>query len=525
MTASLPAAPTPAPIPARTRTTASRPRLGGAVLGAFLAAASAGAAEPSGNALTIYSSAPAGAIPVDLFRMGGQAGYAVPGYAVVRHDRDIDLAASRTEVRFTDIAGLIDPTTVSFQSLSDPAGTRVVEQNFQFDLVSTEKLLQRFVDRPISVEQVRGGQADTFEGTLLSTQGGIVLRQADGTVRTLPHHASVTLPSLPGGLITRPTLVWDVAAGKPGRHRARVAYQTAGITWWADYNLVYREGPGVNDCRLDMGAWVSILNQSGASYQDARLKLIAGDVHRAPAAPPPGPRAMARMAEAAMDAAPGFTEKTFFEYHLYTLGRPTTIPDNSTKQIELFPAVTGVKCERTLVLQSGPDFGFGADPYLDRNGPGSGNRKIDVYLGFRNDADSGLGIPLPAGRVRVGKADPGDGSMEFIGEDRIDHTPRNEALLLKLGSAFDVVAERRQTDFRLDTGRKTMVEDFEIRVRNRKTQPVRVLVRETLYRWSTWRIATATHAHEKRDARNVEFPVDVPADGETVLRYSVRYTW
>jgi hypothetical protein len=306
---------------------------------------------------------------------------------------------------------------------------------------------------------------------------------------------------------------------------SRVSYQTAGITWWTDYNLTYTELPG-NECRLDVGAWVSIVNQSGASYPDARLKLIAGDVHRAPAASPARAKVMAmRAAEAAMDAPAGFEEKQFFEYHLYTLGRPTSLPDRSTKQIELFPAASGVACERTLVYQGAADYGMGGEPYTDRSFGGTGNRKVDVSLSFRNDRPNGMGIPLPAGRVRVSKRDPADGSLEFIGEDRIDHTPRNETLRLRLGSAFDVVGERRQTDFRIDSSRKTMSEDIEIRLRNRKDSPVKVLVRENLHRWTNWRITAATHTHEKQDARTILMPVTVGPDQEAIVKYTVRYSW
>jgi hypothetical protein len=480
-------------------------------------------AEPVANALTIYSGAPAGALSPDQYRLGG--GGHVPGYAVVRHERIIDLGPGVSEIRFTDVAGSIDPTTVAFTSITDPAGTRVVEQNFQFDLVSTERLLEKFIDRDITVEQVRGEGIERFGGRLLSTQGGIVLQQGDGSVRTLSHTASVTLPGLPGGLITRPTLVWSVFTQKPGSHVSRVTYQTGGITWWTDYNLTYTELPG-NECRLDVGAWVTIVNQSGASYPDARLKLIAGDVHRAPPASPVRAKVMAmRAAEAAMDAPAGFEEKQFFEYHLYTLGRPTSLPDRSTKQIELFPAAAGVACERTLVYQGAGDYGMGGEPYTDRGFGGTGNRKVDVSLSFRNDRPNGLGVPLPAGRVRVSKRDPADGSLEFIGEDRIDHTPRNETLRLQLGSAFDVVGERRQTDFRIDTSRKTMSEDIEIRLRNRKDVPVKVLVKENLYRWTNWRITAATHAHEKQDARTIHMPVTIGPDQEAIVKYTVRYTW
>lgn len=498
-----------------------------AVAGAGTAALAAGG-DTTRHSLTIYSAAQPGAVPAEVYRLGAQAGYAVPGYALVRHDKRIALPEARNEVRFTDVAALIDPTTVSFQSLTDPQGTRVVEQNFQFDLVSTQKLMQKFIDREISVEQTRDDKVETFSGTLLSSHDGILLRQADGSVRSIPHNSGVVLPSLPGGLMTRPTLVWDISSKKPGDHDVRVAYQTTGITWWADYNLTFKEGADANSCRLDVGAWVSILNQSGASYPEAKIKLIAGDVHRAPQ---PGPAASPRLAMAmkAADAAEaqGFEEKAFFEYHLYTLMRPSSLPDQSTKQIELFPAVAAVPCERTLVYygQEGNYFGYGGSPYTDRNFGITGNKKVDSYLSFKNSKENGMGVPLPSGRVRVSKLDTADGSMEFIGEDRIDHTPRNETVLLKLGSAFDVVGERRQVDFRIDTARNTMSEDIEIRIRNRKEESVRVIVKENLYRWTNWKIAQSSHAFEKQDARTIHIPVSVGADKEAVIKYTVRYSW
>jgi hypothetical protein len=307
----------------------------------------------------------------------------------------------------------------------------------------------------------------------------------------------------------------------------RVAYQTTGITWWADYNLTYAEGADANSCKLNAGAWVSILNQSGASYPDAKIKLIAGDVHRAQPAAAPMALGKAMRAEAMADEVRGFEEKTFFEYHLYTLGRPSSLPDNSTKQIELMPAVAGVPCEKTLVYygQQGFNYGFGPNPYTDRNFGVAGNKKVDTYLTFKNSQENGLGVPMPAGRVRVSKVDTADGSLEFIGEDRIDHTPRNETILLKLGSAFDVVGERRQVDFKIDTCRNTMTEEIEVKIRNRKEEPVKVIVKENLYRWTNWKIVAANQSYEKQDARTIHFPITVPADQEVVVRYTVRYTW
>ena len=215
----------------------------------------------------LVSSAQPGAIRPEQYRDGG--GGAVPGYAVVRHLRELELVPGQNTVRFSDVAALIDPTTVAFESLTDPRGTRVVEQNFQFDLVNTQKLLEKYIDRTISVDQVRGSGVETFRGTLLSTAGGYVLRREDGSVQLLSHSAGVRLPELPGGLITRPTLVWDIAAAHGGRQKTRVSYQTGGITWWADYNLAYSEGANANACKLDIGAWVSILNRSGAGYDEA----------------------------------------------------------------------------------------------------------------------------------------------------------------------------------------------------------------------------------------------------------------
>lgn len=479
-------------------------------------------AAPNGTAITIYSSTGAGAISADTYRMPGRG--SVPGYAVVRQERDIDVTRGRNDIRFTDVAALIDPTTVVFESLSDPKGTAVLEQNFQFDLVSSEKLLAKYVDRPITVEQVRGNVTETFTGTLLSTQGGLVIRRDDGGVQIVPYNASVKLPQLPGGLITRPTLVWTLDAKNAGRQKTRVAYQTQGVTWWADYNVTFAE-KSQRDCTLDVAAWVSIVNTSGATYSDAKLKLVAGEVHRAPAAP-------ARM-EAKLDslrmkeaASPAFAETPFFEYHLYTLGRPTTLPDNSTKQIELFPVARGVPCQRTLVYYGRPDgYGYGGSPVTDRNYGVTSNRQVDAYLHFRNDEASAMGMPLPRGRVRVSKLDPADSTLEFIGEDAIDHTPRNERVQLKLGSAFDVTGERKQTGFRVDTSGKTMTEEIEITLRNAKKEPVEVQVKEVMYRWVNWEITARSRDFRKDDARSVYFPVVVPAGGETTVKYTVRYTW
>ena len=483
------------------------------------------AADTSGTALTIYSALRPGAVPPELYREAGR-GQNVPGYAVVRQERELSFKTGRNTVRFTDVAALIDPTTVAFESLTDAKGTTVIEQNFQFDLVNTQRLLQKYIDRTISVDQVRGNGVESFRGTLLSMSGGLTLKADDGSIQILPHNAGVRLPELPGGLISRPTLVWDIAANRAGAHKTRVSYQTNGITWWADYNVTYEEGANANACKLDIGAWVSIVNQSGAGYPDAKLKLVAGDVQRVA---PPGQVVRAPMAARTMaqeDRVAGFEEKAFFEYHLYTLGRSTTIPDNSTKQIELFPAARGVPCEKTLVYYGlTPGYGFLPNPVTDRNYGTQSNKKVDVYLSFRNAKENNMGMPLPSGRIRVNKLDSADSTLELIGEDKIDHTPRNEQVLIKMGSAFDVVGERRQVNFSVDTSRKTMTEEIEVKLRNHKREPVTVVVKENLYRWVNWQITNRSHEFKKQDARTIHFPVKVAADGETTVRYTVQYSW
>jgi hypothetical protein len=491
-----------------------------------LVALHAAAAEPE-IAVTVYSSAQPGGIPADWYRPlpGAAAPVAsqLPGFALVRLDREIQIPRGRGTIQFADVAALIDPTTVQFLSLTDPEGTKVLEQNFQFDLVSQEKLLSRYVDRNVSVEQESGDGVKVIDGTLVSSNDGLVIRGAEGQIHALRGWSNIKFGELPGGLITRPTLEWDVLSGRGGMQKARVSYQTGGITWWADYNLIFTEGADANSGFVDVGAWVSLLNQSGTRYQDARLKLIAGDVHRAQL--PPQEMRMFEKSVVADAAAPGFEEKSFFEYHLYTLWRPATIPNNSTKQIELFDSAARVPAKKQLVYYGGDFGGYYGAPMIDREiGPAS-NTKVDVWLKFRNDKDSGMGMPLPAGRIRVSQQDKADGSLEFIGEDTIDHTPKDEDVRVRLGTAFDVVGERRQTDFLLNSKGRVMEEAFEIKLRNHKEQPVEVVVRENLYRWSQWSLIQQSQPSEKKDARTIEFPVRVAADGEATVAYRVRYTW
>ncbi|HET9032217.1 MAG TPA: hypothetical protein VFN25_04855, partial [Dokdonella sp.] len=442
-------------------------------------------AESPDYSLTIYSSAQPGQISTDrLANYGGN----LPGYALIRDGRKMKLAAGNGVLRFTDVAKRIDPTTVAFESLTDPAGTRVIEQNYQYDLVNSEKLLERYIGEKIAVDQMRGNEVERISGTLLSAQSGSVILQRDsGEVLSLSNFSNVSFPSLPGGLITKPTLVWLVNASKAGTHDTRVSYQTQGMTWWSDYNITLRESG--DQCAMDLSSWVTIVNQSGASYPAAQLKLVAGEVNRAPAAAPNRVMMMkSRGAAVAEEADQGFSESSLFEYHLYTLGRRSDLPDNSTKQLELFPTAVDVACKKQLVFTASPQArGYWSQPIADQGYGATAEGTVGAYLEFDNKKANQLGVPLPAGRMRVNQASA-DGTLEFIGEDVIKHTPRNEAVRIKLGNSFDVVGERRQTGFTMDSAGKKIDESFEISVRNRKQSSTTVIVREYLYRWSTWTI-------------------------------------
>lgn len=495
-------------------------------MGLLLSAAIlASPSTPADTALTIYSSAEPGAIPADLYRpVNGSSmttGRSVPGFAIVRDERELDLPAGRSQQRFSDVAAFIDPTTVHFVSLTDPS-TRVLEQSFQFDLVNSQKLIERHIGRPVTVERVQGGQVSTLSGTLLSASDGLVLRAADGTISSLRDHSAIRFTELPGGLITKPTLEWVLNSPRAGKHRTRVSYETGGITWWSDYNLVFKPGKDANSGTLDLAAWVSIVNMSGASYRDARLKLIAGDVQRAPTNRLRSLTSVAVTAGMAAEDA-GFSEKSFSEYHLYTLGRRTDLPDNSTRQIELFEQVRQVPAKKLLVYR-GAEANFGG-LFLDRDFGTSASRSVDVFLEFRNDRALGLGVPLPAGRIRVSQLDDADGSLEFIGEDRIGHTPRDERVRIKLGTAFDVVGERRQVDFAIDTRARWLEEEIELKIRNRKNEAAEVTIIEPMFRTGQWKILKQSQESTPLDARQIQFVTRLPKDGEAVVRYRVRYTW
>jgi len=414
--------------------------------------------------------------------------------ALVKDVRQLDFATGIDTLRFTDVAAAIDPTSVSFSVVDAPEGVQILEQNFQYDLVGADKILEKYIDQQI---QVITKEDKLFEGTLLSVQGGLTLQEPAGSIRIVARDGvrDMSFPKLPEGLITRPTLVWLLDSEISGKHDGEVRYLTKQINWHAEYVATV----SADDKRLNLAGWVSIDNRSGATYEDARLKLIAGDVHLVQEAKRQRwPEADVMAMRAA--AAPSFEEEEFFEYHLYTLTRPATVRDNEIKQLSLFAPVD-VTAQKVLTYDGARD-----------------GKKVKVNVEFKNSAEAGLGIPLPKGKIRVMKAD-NDGSLEFVGEDEIDHTPKDEKVRVYLGNAFDIVGERTVKDRRTVT-QYISEEDIEISLRNRKEEQVTITVIEHL--WGDWQILRPSHQFRQKDANTAEFDITVPAGQEVLLTYTAR---
>ncbi len=466
------------------------------------------------TSITIYSGKQQGHLtPSQL-----QNAHNIPGFAVIKQTRSAQFEKGQFTLAFDDVAEHIDPTTVSFNTPDNPDAAVVLDQNFQFDLVGTDKLLQKYLDQIITVNHSQGAQSVNTTGVLLSTQGGVTLQNESGII-TINQWNHIQFPELPGGLLTKPTLVWLLESTSAKKELISMSYQTQGMTWWADYNITLKGDS--NDCEMDLSSWVSIVNKSGANFSDTQLKLIAGDVNRAPNNS--GRNQFARkemMAASAQD----FTEQALFEYHLYKLPRSIDLPNNSTKQIQLLNHANNIKCVRTLVFNgSGQQRINYHRPITDAGYLRHTEAKVEAFLAFKNSRDNQLGIALPAGRVRVNMVDPTDGSLEFIGEDSIDHTPKNDSINLKLGHAFDVKGTRIQRNFKLVPNGVT--EHIEITINNQKdhTQPVTVI--EPLFRWSNWQITEHNEPFEKIDASSIKFMISVPSESKKTIRYTVQYNW
>ena len=454
-------------------------------------------------------------------------------FAVVRQNLFLDLQPGVNHITFAEATAHIEPDSVILRDLDGKRTLQVLEQNYRNDPVSQGLLLSLFEGKTIEFQSQRWDPSGHWEPYLLPgkvirsgyTHNGSMepIIEVDGKLQfSLP--GQPVFPALGDNAILKPTLDWLLESDRPGPSTSEVSYVTGGLSWHADYNLV---APTKGDTANLVG-WITMDNQSGKTFENAQIKLMAGDVNKLVAAGMPMAKAMNYAARAADEAmAPVVQEKSFDEFHLYTLQRPTTLHDEETKQVE-FVRSTGLRSQR-LYIYDGAQVAqyayYNADQIRGDASYGTqSNPKVWVMQEFKNSEANHLGIPLPKGRLRFYRRDT-DGHLEFVGENTIDHTPKDETLRVYTGNAFDIVGERKRTNYHSENSQHWMDESFEIRVRNHKKEPVEVHVVEHLYRWHNWKIAEQSNEWNKKDAQTVEFPVTVKPDGETVVTYTVHYSW
>ena len=441
--------------------------------------------------------------------------------ALVRDVRNLKLPSGAFNLQFMDIAATVNPATVHFRSLTQPSSLGVLEQNYEYDLLEPEKLLRKYVGRDVTLvrRQANGGEEEV-RARLLSYNTGPVWQIGNEIVTGL-HPDHIRFPELPGNLHSRPTLIWTLENGGAAAHRVEASYLAGNLKWNADYVLTVarddppsRQGASAGQAAADLDGWVTLTNGSGTAFNNAKLQLVAGDLNRVRQELQKRV-AIDGMAESRAGAAPAMAQESFSEYHLYSLNRRTTINNNETKQLSMLTG-TAVPTTKRYVVNG--------QSYYYRNGrfPGAAIKDVvQVFYQFKNEQKAGLGVPMPAGTIRVYQADS-KGGVHFVGEDRINHTPKDETINIKIGNAFDVVCERKQTDFRKISDRVYEFE-YDITLRNHKSSAVSVEVNEPI--GGTWEMLRSTHKWSKSDAWALQFSVPVAADGVSVLTYRVRVTY
>jgi hypothetical protein len=446
------------------------------------------------------------------------------GFALVRDTRGVTLKKGINSIEVEDVAAKIDPTSVLFKTLTAPNSVTILEQNYQYDLISPDNILNKSVGQRVTFTSFdSNGKPYTQTGVLLAppANGGVVIKMDDGSMVLRPE-GQVSLQKMPDGLHPKPTLNWLLEADRAGDQDAQISYITNGIGWKADYVALVNK----DDTALDLTGWVTLDNRCGATYTDAELTLMAGDVRRVQPFDLDNSIVLKGGEMGIQDFKQQFQEQSFFEYHMYTMERPTTIRDNETKQLSLLSA-SGAAVTKEMIYDGRKQWwnSWWYEGRTDFN-PGGGYdtstyHKVNVVLEAKNSQANHMGMPLPKGRIRVYKLD-NTGAQQFVGEDNIDHTPKDEKIRLYVGDAFDVVGDYKRTDFKKIDDR-TIEETFQVNVRNHKETPVEVKVIDHV--WSDWKVNESSAKYTKKDAHTIEFPIQVPKDGETVVTYTIRTKW
>ncbi|MES2952623.1 MAG: DUF4139 domain-containing protein [Pseudomonadota bacterium] len=436
--------------------------------------------------------------------------------ALVKDQRKLQLRRGASSLAFRDVSARMRPETALLRSTLAPGSVSVLEQNFDFDLLTPQKLLEKYVGRSVNIirTNVSTGQETTEQAQVLSANDGVVLRIGDRIETGIP--GRIVYSDVPANLRDRPTLVMALDNAGAQQQELELSYLTGGLAWKADYVVELN----ANEDKLDISGWVTLTNTSGATYRNAKLQLVAGDVNQvADARVQGGMQFLNRAAAPAMEKRKEMVEESLFEYHLYTLTRPTTIAENQTKQVSLLSAAA-VLARKELLLKGNDYY------YQSSHGDLGQKMKVGVFVEFDNKESAQLGMPLPKGIIRVYKKDKA-GNAQFIGEDKVDHTPKNETVRLKLGDAFDVTADKKQTDFKKLSGNSkynyVFESAYEVVLKNAKKEAVVVTVQEPMP--GDWQIQSTSHPHTKGSSNTAVWKINVPAEGNTKLVYRalVRY--
>ncbi len=430
-------------------------------------------------------------------------------FGLVREVREVDASQGQVALEFRDVAASLQPETVHIKSLTDPKSLTVLEQNYRYDVLTPKKLLEKHVGKKVKVYRFNEklGKDELFNVEILSVASGQpVLKLPSGEI-TYGLGGRFAFSQVPANLISKPTLVW-LLDSKTAKQKVEVTYLSRRLNWKADYVFVIND----KDTAGDLTGWVTLTNNSGASYKGAKLKLVAGDVQRV--SNYRASRSRYAYANKTSRRRESFREESFFEYHLYTLQRPADVLDKEQKQVTLLEG-QGVKVDKKLIYYGKQYW------YRGRHGQTQKNQKVGVYLDVKNTTANNLGIPLPKGIVRVYKADK-SGAKQFIGEDRIDHTPRDEKIRIKMGEAFDVVGDRKQMKWR-SLGTCHSESEWEIELRNHKDSGVNVEIFEPV--GGDWKVLSSSHPYTKKDSRTFTFSIPVAANGKTKVTYKVRIRW
>ncbi len=432
--------------------------------------------------------------------------------ALIKDLRTIRLGNGFNKLAFREVSAQMRPETALLRSLDYPDGFHLIEQNFDFDLLTPQKLLEKYVGKQVRVIKTHPitGKEKELDATVLSVNNGVVLRIGDRIETGIP--GRIAFDEVPGNLRDRPTLVMQLNSASSSPQQLQLSYLTGGLGWKADYVAELDE----KDEFVDLTGWVTLTNQSGATYKNAKLQLVAGDVNRVQNEFKLASKRRGMLAQDAMSLEESdMVEEALFEYHLYTLQRPTTISENQTKQVSLLSA-TKIPVQKEFLLK-------GQDYYYQSSYGSIGQKlKVGVFVEFNNDKESNLGLPLPKGVVRVYKNDK-SGNAQFVGEDHIDHTPKKEEVRLKLGDAFDITADKKQTHFKkahaIGKYNYAYTASFQVDLKNAKSEAVEVVVQEPIP--GDWKMKKQSHQHEKVASGTAEWKITVPAEGKTTLTYEV----